>query len=141
MLADSLVSLSVRHGRQVVFIAGLLVAVLAVGCAGSVMQTERMLAASGFQMRLAAGNPERESHLKTMTQRELIPHEDNGTMRFVYADAEYCKCVYVGTEAAYQRYSLLATKQNQADAQLQAAQMNQDAAMSWGVWGPWGPWY
>ncbi len=120
--------------------AGVLAVALAMGCAGQVMQTERLLAAAGFQMRLA-NTPEREVHLKAMTQRELIPHEHDGAMRFVYADAKYCKCIYVGTEAAYQRYQKYAMKQQQSDAQLQAAQMNEDAAMSWGMWGPWGPWY
>ena len=120
--------------------SGILSAALALGCAGQTMQTERLLAAAGFQMRLA-NTPEREAHLKAMTQHELVPHEENGAMRFVYADAKYCKCIYVGTEAAYQRYQKYAMKQQQSDAQLEAAQMNEDAAMNWGMWGPWGPWY
>ena len=72
---------------------------------------------------------------------KLIPHEENGSLRFVYADADYCKCVYVGTEAAYQRYQKYAMRQDRANAQLEAAQMNEDASMNWGMWGPWGPWY
>ena len=52
----------------------------------------------------------------------------------VYADADYCKCVYIGTEAAYDRYQKLEVKQRIAE--------NEEAAsMNWGVWGGWGPWY
>ena len=140
MLAAFHAPLSARRGKMVVLVAGILAAALALGCTGQMIRTERLLAAAGFQMRLA-NTPEREAHLKTMTQHEIVPHEENGSMRFVYADAEYCKCVYVGTEAAYQRYQKYAMKQQQTDARLQAAQMNEDASMNWGMWGPWGPWY
>jgi hypothetical protein len=52
----------------------------------------------------------------------------------VYADATNCKCVYVGTDAAYDRYQNLQVKQRIAE--------NEEAAsMNWGAWGGWGPWY
>ncbi len=120
---------------------GLLLALaVAVGCSGQVIQTERLLAAAGFQMRLA-NTPEREAHLAKMTQRQLVPEMQDGSLRYVYADAKYCKCVYVGTEKAYQRYERYALKQRISDQRLAAAQMNEDASMNWGMWGPWGPWY
>ena len=140
MLAAFHAPLSARRGRLAVLVAGILSAALVLGCTGQTIRTERLLAAAGFQMRLA-NTPEREAHLKTMTQHQLVPHEENGAMRFVYADADYCKCVYVGTEAAYQRYQKYAMRQERADTQLEAAQMNEDASMNWGMWGPWGPWY
>ena len=110
------------------------------GCAASAVDTERLLAAAGFQMRLA-DTPERMAHLSTMTQRQLVPEMQDGSLRYVYADDKYCKCVYVGTEKAYQRYERFALKQRVANSQLEAAQMNEDASMNWGMWGPWGPWY
>ena len=140
MLAAFHAPISARRGQMVVLVAGILAAALALGCTGQMIRTERLLAAAGFQMRLA-NTPEREAHLKTMTQHELIPHEENGSMRFIYADAKYCKCVYVGNERAYQRYERLALKQRLANDRVQAAEMNQAAAMNWGMWGPWGPWY
>ncbi|MDB6110150.1 MAG: hypothetical protein JWR69_1900, partial [Pedosphaera sp.] len=39
-----------------------------------------------------------------------------------------------------QRYKQLGQQQKIADEQLQAAEMNQDAAMNWGYWGPGGMW-
>ena len=117
-----------------------LVGVFGFGCASEVMDTERLLAAAGFQMRLA-DSPEREAQVAKLSQRKLVPHSQNGSLRYVYADSKYCKCVYVGTEEAYQRYERFALKQRIANTQLQAAQMNADASMNWGMWGPWGPWY
>jgi len=103
------------------------------------MDTERMLAASGFQMRLA-GTPQKLDHLKSMTQRKLVLHQHNGKIYYVYADATFCQCLYVGNEKAYQRYQKLAIERNIAENQRMAAEMNENASMNWGMWGPWGPW-
>jgi hypothetical protein len=46
-----------------------------------------------------------------------------------------CNCVYVGDQAAYQRFQQLAIKQRLVQEQVMAAEMNEDAAMNWGVWG------
>jgi len=104
------------------------------------IQTERMLAAAGFQMKLA-DTPEKTAHLQSLTQRQLVPHQQDGNIYYVYADANSCQCVYVGTEKAYDRYQKLAIKAQMAQDQITAAEMNQDAAMNWGMWGPWGPWW
>ena len=82
MPADFHAPRSARTTRRVALVSGILSVALALGCAGQTMQTERLLAAAGFQMRLA-NTPEREAQLKTMTQHELVPHEENGSMRFV----------------------------------------------------------
>lgn len=103
------------------------------------MDTERLLAASGFQMRLA-DTPEKLDHLKTLTQRKLAPHQHQGKLYYVYADAASCQCIYIGNEQAYQRYQKLATQKQIADEQRMAAEMNENASMNWGLWGPWGPW-
>lgn len=104
------------------------------------MKTERVLAAAGFQMRLA-DTPEKLAKVTAMTQRKLVPHEKNGETMFVYADATACKCVYVGTQQAHQRFQQLALQQKLANQQEMTAEMNQDTAMDWDGWGGWGPWY
>jgi len=105
------------------------------GCAAmkksEATDTEQLLAAAGFKMKLA-DTPERLAHLKTLTQLKVVPHDRNGKMYYVYADAAYCQCLYAGNQEAYQRYENLAVKQN-------IAQMNEAASMDWGMWGPWGP--
>jgi hypothetical protein len=115
-----------------------LIAVLGIALAGcaameksNATDTEQLLAAAGFNMKLA-DTPEKLSHLKTLTQRKVVAHERNGKMYYVYADADFCKCLYAGNEEEYQRYQNLSVKQD-------IAQMNAEAPMAWGLWGPWGP--
>ena len=108
------------------------------GCAAmeksEATDTEQLLASAGFKMK-PADTPEKLAHLKTLTQLKVVPHDRNGKVFYVYADAVNCKCVYAGDAKAYQRYENLAVKQN-------IAQMNEDASMDWGMWG-WGGmgWY
>ena len=91
--------------------------------------TEQMLAAAGFKMKLA-DTPAKLAHLNTLTQRKLISHERDGKVYFVYADADNCKCLYAGNQENYQSYEKLSMKQN-------IAEMNEAAPMDWGMWGPW----
>ena len=42
-------------------------------------------------------------------------------MRFLYADATVCRCLYVGDEQAYQQYQKLAVQQENALMDQQAA--------------------
>jgi len=101
-------------------------AVMLTACAAiqnrDAMDTERMLAASGFQMRLA-DSPEKLDHLKSMTQRKLVLHQHNGKIYYIYADATFCKCLYVGNEKSYQRYQKLSIEKNIAENQRMAAEM------------------
>jgi uncharacterized protein YceK len=114
-----------------------ILALMLVGCAtiekDNASDTEQLLAAAGFQMKLA-DTPEKRANLQTLTQRKVVPHDQDGNVRYVYADAEFCECLYVGNQAAYQRYEKMAVEKN-------IAEMNEDAAMNWGMWGPgWDDW-
>jgi hypothetical protein len=96
--------------------------------------TERMLAAAGFEQKLA-DTPEKKAHLQTLAQLQLTPHKEGDQPRFVYADATYCQCLYVGDEPAYQRYKQLARQSSMADRQRQMTMWNSAARMNWGMWG------
>ena len=133
------------HGKRAA-VALTAAGLLAVAGCASVMgrgaiDTERTLAAAGFQMKLA-DTPEKLAHLQTLApQRKLVAHSQAGELRYVWADAKYCKCLYAGSEKAYQRFQKLAIQQKLAAEQREAAQDNADAAMDWGAYGGWGPWY
>ncbi len=129
--------------RSIVMV--LLAAVALCGCAliekMQAASTEKMLSAAGFQMKLA-DTPEKLAHLQTLTQRKLVPHQRNGKVYYVYADALKCQCMYVGTEQAYQQYRKIELEKQMAEERLETAEMNRDAAMNWGMWGPYPPgWY
>jgi len=96
--------------------------------------TEQLLAAAGFKMSLAE-TPEKMAHARELTQLRLVPHEKDKGIVYVYADAENCRCVYAGDEAAYQRYQLLAVQKGLTDDQRSAAEVNENTAMDWGMWG------
>ena len=132
--------LSLACCRYRVSIAGLIVLSLG-GCttlAEKAQKTEQTLAASGFQVKLGT-TPEQLAHIQAQTQMQLVPHEKDGNVYYVYADALNCRCLYWGNEQAYQRYQQFALEKEIADEQRQAASMNQSAAMNWGMWGG-GPW-
>ena len=98
------------------------------------MDTERTLAAAGFQMKFAK-TPEQIAKVTALPQRKLTPTPGpNGGNHFVWADAKYCKCIYAGTDAAYGRFQKLSINK-------QIAANEQAASMNWGAWGGWGPWY
>jgi hypothetical protein len=129
------------HRLARILLAAVLTAAVFVGfsgCAGmrdrEAIQTERVLAASGFRMKLA-DTPEKLAHLQTLPQRTLSPHKKDGAIWYVYADATACKCVYAGPEDAYQRYQKIALEQKISRQNAEAAQMDEDASMDWGMWG------
>lgn len=116
------------------------------GCAAmeksAVENNENLLTAAGFRMK-PADTPEKFAHLKSMQQRKLLTHVQNGSVFYAYADARFCQCLYMGSEKNYQDYERLRIEQNIAEMN-QNIEMNQEAAMSWGPWGGWngwGPWY
>ena len=134
--------LSLRH-TVTSLIALIGFAVMFTACAAiqnrDAIEMERVLAASGFNIRLA-DTPQKLDHLKSMTQRKLVLHQHDDKIYYVYADATSCKCLYVGNEKAYDRYQKLSIEKNIAEHQRMAAEMNENSAMNWGLWGPWGPW-
>ncbi len=94
-------------------ITALLVTFALAGCAtfqgNESVDTEQLLGAAGFKMKLA-DTPAKLAHLKTLTQNKLVAHSKDGEAVFVYADASTCQCMYVGNQKVYQEYQRLAVK-------------------------------
>lgn len=105
------------------------------GCAtvekDTTMDTERLLSAAGFQMRLA-DTPEKLEKIKKMPQRKIFPHQRNGTTYYLYADATECECLYAGTEKAYERAKELSELRQ---AKIEGTSSGEDVVMDWEVWG------
>lgn len=116
---------------------------LASGCAtferGKAMDTERELAAAGFQIRMA-DTPEKLAELQGLPQRQIGPISRDGRTFFVYADAKFCKCLYAGTERAYDRYERIALVKGLVVRRQETADAFRDATLDLGAWGPWYPW-
>lgn len=101
--------------------------------------TEAQLAAAGFDIKLA-DNPARREHVETLPQHKLVRFDRDGRPYYVYADPEWCKCMYVGNQADYDAYQRLTAQEEIAEEKEEAAAMSEDAAMDWDLWGPW-PYY
>jgi hypothetical protein len=123
-----------RALRAAVLTAGLVLVLTGCQAIGNeeAQSTEQVLAAAGFHMKEAT-TPQQVANLKALTQRKLVIHDQDGQTRYVYADADGCKCVYVGSEKNYDEFQKLSIKQ-------EIAQDNLDASMDWGMWGPWPVW-
>jgi len=97
------------------------------------VETERLLSAAGFQMRLA-DTPAKLAQVKNLPQRKMIPQQKDGRTQYVYADADFCKCIYAGSESAYKRYLGLARQREIAAEERIAADRDQPAQIDWGDW-------
>jgi len=109
------------------------------GCAeiqkNEAIDTERELAASGFQMKFAK-TPAQIAKVAALPQRQLARVAGpDGAPRFVWADATDCRCIYAGNEAAYDRFQEISISQQIAN------EDEMTAAMDWNAFGPWAPWY
>jgi hypothetical protein len=122
---------------RIIALAGAFALLLTAGCTAlrqsAAMDTERSLAAAGFQMKLA-DTEKKLAHVESLPQRKLTRVPFQGGLRYVYADAQFCRCLYAGTEKAYDRYQKLRIQQ-------EVAEEESEASMDWGGWGAWGPWY
>ena len=107
------------------------------GCASQqqlVGQKEDLLAAAGFQIRVAADNPQRLAAMRSLPPNKFVTRIVNGQPVYLYADPLVCRCIYLGAQqnwAAY-RQEVLA-KQLADEAQMTALMYQSD----WD-WGPWG---
>jgi hypothetical protein len=133
-----------RAGRKIRWTLTLVLmgAVALVGCAAlqtsQAESTEQLLSASGFRLKLA-NTPAKQTHLKTMMPRKLVPYDRQGKTYYFFADPANNR-LYVGDEQAYQNFQTLAVAKQIAQEQANAAAMNAEASMDWDMWGP-DPWW
>ena len=108
----------------------------AAGCASQqelVGQKEDLLAAAGFQVRVA-DTPHRIAAMKRLPPNKFVTRVRNGQLVYQYADPLVCRCVYFGTQQNWDAYRQEVFAQQLADEAQMTAIMNQE---SWD-WGPWG---
>jgi hypothetical protein len=108
---------------------------IAVAACSQVQNKEDMLAAAGFTV-VPSNTPQRQASLKSMPPHKFVQQVRHNAVIFTYADPTICDCMYVGNQAAYDRYRQDVFVKNIANEQEMTAQMNQ---MDWGPWGP--GWY
>ena len=100
-------------------------------CANQVQNKEDMLAAAGFTL-VPANTPQRQASLASLPPHKFVHQVRNNAVIFTYADPTICDCLYVGNQAAYDRYRQDVFAKNIANEQQMTAQINE---MNWGPWG------
>ena len=115
-----------------------------------VASREDNLAVAGFLAR-PANTPAREEMLARLPAHKFVQHAKGDTIEYVYADPSVCKCLYIGSQAAYAKYvqnrqddrRIKQLKQSLADHDSAVAaddefnaQVYEDEQWNWGAWGP-----
>lgn len=88
---------------------------------------EPMLSAAGFHM-IPAETPAKMNHLKSLPPLKVNYYTGSeGQTRYWFADPQFCRCLYLGDEAAYQRYENLRVQARIAENEQEAAEENYEA--------------
>jgi hypothetical protein len=88
-------------------------------------ELEPMLEAAGFS-ELPASTSDQATKLKTLPPLKLSYYDDNnGIKHYWMADSDYCKCLFHGDEAAYQRYENIQLENQIAERDRRAVEMQQ----------------
>jgi len=115
-------------------LAGLMLGVA--GCVSpqqQVTQKEDLLAAAGFQIRIA-DSPRRIAAMKRLPPNKFVTRVVNGQPVYQYADPLVCRCVYFGNQQNWGAYRQEVFAKQLADEAQMTAIMNQ-ADWDWGPWG------
>jgi hypothetical protein len=98
---------------------------------------EPMLSAAGFEMK-PADSPDKLTHLQSMTPLKVRYAAKDGKFAYWFADPDYCRCIFTGDSAAYQRYQGLKLQSRMEQRANETAMMNEDAAeqeqLDWVAW-------
>ena len=99
---------------------------LGVGACGlKVSNTEYLLSQAGFR-KVPGDTPQKAEHIQTVAAHKLIRRKSgDGKPYYVYADPNYCQCMYVGSESQYATYKTLVQQQDEAMA-LQEEREHED---------------
>jgi len=106
------------------------------GCASQqqlVGQKEDLLAAAGFQIRIA-DSPHRLAAMRSLPPNKFVTKVVNGQPLYLYADPLVCRCVYFGNQQNWAAYRQEVLAKQLADEAQMTALMYQS---EWD-WGPWG---
>jgi len=92
-------------------------------------EIEPMLEAAGFS-ELPAATSDQTTRLQALPPLKLNYYDDkNGVRHYWVADPEFCKCLFHGDEASYQRYENIKLENQVAERDRHAVEMQQQQQM------------
>jgi hypothetical protein len=86
----------------IALIVGLFGGAVEAGQQGTDMRLEDM----GFIMR-PANTPEQMGRLRLLPARKFVARTKDGNRYYLYADPDYCRCIFIGNELAMKNYRAL----------------------------------
>ena len=99
-------------------------------------EVEPMLEAAGFS-ELPATTAEQDAKLKTLPALKLGYYDDqNGLKHYWLADPDFCKCLFHGDEASYQRFENIKLENQVAERDRRAVEMQQQQQQQQMMMGP-----
>ena len=115
--------------------------ILAASCAGDLHEKENLAVAAGFKT-INPTNANQTALLTTLPADQVSRITHEGKTYYVLPDAKNNQA-YVGGPKQHQAYQQLRLAKQISNENLEAAEMNETAAMNWGGWGGWGGdgWY
>ena len=87
------------------------------------------LVAAGFR-RYPADTPAKQTQLGKLPKLLFASTRERGQRRYLLADPDRCRCLYVGDEAAYQKYTNLELAKEDADSTAAAAREDRNAGVN-----------
>lgn len=99
---------------------------------------EDTLSEAGFAVR-PADTARRLAILNSLPPNRLVWFQRGNMVNYVYADPGVCKCLYVGTADAYEKWKSTAQPRSMTQERPLAARAYPGDAWNWGTWGPWPP--
>ncbi len=111
---------------------------LAAGCASDMKEKENLAVAAGFRA-IAPTKPEQAALLTTLPADKVTPVNYEGRTYYVLPDAKNNQA-FVGGPKQYRSYRQLRLAKQINNENLEAAEMNQDAAMNLSAWSGWSGW-
>ena len=72
---------------------------------------ERLLSEAGF-VKYPADTPEKLDRLMSEVQRRVIPVQEEEQTYYLYADAIFCRCLYIGDDAALNNFERFIDRRN-----------------------------
>lgn len=119
-----------RVARNVVIVAA--AALWLAGCASYARRyaqaNEEGLVAAGFD-RHPADTPEKLAVVVALRQRRVLVYQRPEGLYYVWPDARFCRCLYVGDEPRYQTYVRLGLEQKLERERATAAEEREAAAL------------
>ena len=100
--------------RSSVAVAAFTIMTLCILPAAAQLAVGQRLEDAGFKMR-EANTPQRMERLRSITPHKLIARQKNGTPYYLYADPDYCKCLFIGDKIAFENYRAMPQQVPQPD--------------------------